>query len=191
MKRLKDMFYNKNDILVALLIVVVAAFVISNRIDAILAYPSSLEAQASIAASSKEPDPPVQYVGREDSEEDAGNSDGDTNEEGNDQEGTVTSGEAIGTDTPPQNPGTTNPPGGGQSGNPGNSAEPVNHSIYIAPGSNASQIADILIGVKLFETRQAFFDAVSAASADTKLQAGTFIIPSDATPAQVVKILTQ
>lgn len=185
MKKLKDIFYNKNDILVALLIVAIAALVISNRIDSILSYPSSLEAQAAISASNQPPSPPVQYVGKEDSE------DGDTNAEGNGQEGTGTSGEAIGTDVPPQNPGTTNPPAGEQPSNPPDSTQPVNHSVYIAPGSTAAQIADVLISVKLFETRQAFFDAVSAASADTKLKAGTFTIPSTATPDQVVTILTK
>ncbi len=39
MKKLKDFFYDKNDILVVLLIVAVAAFVIYTSINSIMAYP--------------------------------------------------------------------------------------------------------------------------------------------------------
>lgn len=44
MKKLKDILYNKNDILIALVIISVAAFVIMGRVDSILAYPGSLTA---------------------------------------------------------------------------------------------------------------------------------------------------
>lgn len=39
MKKLKDFFYNKNDIIIVLLIVAAAAFIIYTRIDAIMGYP--------------------------------------------------------------------------------------------------------------------------------------------------------
>ena len=42
MEKIKDFFYNKNDILVALLILVIAAAVIVFRIDAIMEYPKTL-----------------------------------------------------------------------------------------------------------------------------------------------------
>ena len=46
MNKLKDFFYNKNDILIALIILAVAAFVILWRVDAILSYPETLVANA-------------------------------------------------------------------------------------------------------------------------------------------------
>ncbi len=42
MKKLKDIFYDLNDILVALVIVAVAAFAIVTNIDSILNYPAPL-----------------------------------------------------------------------------------------------------------------------------------------------------
>jgi len=42
MKKVKDVFYDLNDILVALIIVALAALIIVNNINSILDYPSSL-----------------------------------------------------------------------------------------------------------------------------------------------------
>lgn len=42
MNRIKDFFYDKNDIFVALIILAIAAFVIYIRIDTIMAYPETL-----------------------------------------------------------------------------------------------------------------------------------------------------
>ena len=42
MEKIKDFFYNKNDILVALLILVIAAGIIFFRINAIMEYPKTL-----------------------------------------------------------------------------------------------------------------------------------------------------
>jgi len=41
MKTLKDIIYDKSDIAVALLILLIAAAVIFNRVDAIMDYPST------------------------------------------------------------------------------------------------------------------------------------------------------
>lgn len=46
MNKLKDFFYNKNDILIALIILAIAAIVILWRVDAILSYPETLVANA-------------------------------------------------------------------------------------------------------------------------------------------------
>jgi cell division protein YceG involved in septum cleavage len=66
----------------------------------------------------------------------------------------------------------------------------VNYSVYINYGQTGDQIADVLISVGLIKDRQEFYSAVAAAGAEGKLQAGNFIIPSDATPAEVVSIIT-
>lgn len=42
MNRIKDFFYNKNDVLVALIILAAAAFIIYMRIDDIMSYPDTL-----------------------------------------------------------------------------------------------------------------------------------------------------
>ncbi len=46
MNRIKDFFYNKNDIIIVLIILVAATFIIYTRIDAIMAYPEQLAEQA-------------------------------------------------------------------------------------------------------------------------------------------------
>ncbi|MFA7661880.1 MAG: hypothetical protein WCX59_03605 [Anaerovoracaceae bacterium] len=46
MKTLKDLIYNKNDLVIVLVVLVLAALLIWNRIDAIIAYPSTMIAEA-------------------------------------------------------------------------------------------------------------------------------------------------
>lgn len=42
MNRIKDFFYNKNDIIIAIIILVAAAFLIFNRVEALMDYPAKL-----------------------------------------------------------------------------------------------------------------------------------------------------
>lgn len=46
MKKIKDFFYDKNDILVAVIILAIAALVVTWRVDVIMEYPSMIIAQA-------------------------------------------------------------------------------------------------------------------------------------------------
>lgn len=50
MRKLKDFFYDKNDIIIVLLIVAAAAFIIYNRIDAIMDYPETYAKEAAETA---------------------------------------------------------------------------------------------------------------------------------------------
>ncbi|MDD4564416.1 MAG: hypothetical protein PHE79_02940 [Eubacteriales bacterium] len=169
MKKIKDIFYDLNDILVALIIVVAAAFVIVQNIDTIMAYPSIVYDEIQ----NSEYDLPTDYAENPPLEgADNGTTGAGMNIPNSDQQG---SGD-----------------GGGASGHEGTgTTEPVNHSVYIASGSTGEKIADTLIKAGLFESRQEFLDAVTAAGAEGKLQAGNFTIPSDATPAEVVSIITK
>ncbi len=169
MKKLKDIFYDLNDIFVALIIVAVAALVIAANIDSILKYPSVIAEEIQLP----EEETPTHYA---------------ENPPIVDQSG----------DTPAIDQGTTtgsavgegNTTGGGVSGDPG-TGEVVNYSVYINYGQTGDEIAEILIGVGLFKDKQEFYNAVAAAGAEGKLQAGNFIIPSDSTPAEVISILTR
>ena len=49
MNRLKDFFYNKNDIIIVLVILVLAGLLIWNRIGAIVDYPAELAEQSAEA----------------------------------------------------------------------------------------------------------------------------------------------
>lgn len=46
MNKIKDFFYNKNDIIIVLIILLAAALIIYTRIDAIMAYPEQLAQEA-------------------------------------------------------------------------------------------------------------------------------------------------
>lgn len=141
MNRLKDILYDKNDLLVALVILAIAGFVIYNRIDVIMDYPGTLVAQAGTES------PPV--AEQIDESDDA---DQQTDE----------------TDEPEIN----------------------QISIYIEYGATGNHIAQLLIDYDLIQTKEQFYDAVAAAGADTRLQAGNFKIPSNATPAEIIEIIT-
>jgi len=167
MKKLKDAFYDLNDIMVALVIVALAALVIVTNIDSILAYPSSIAEEINVP----EKETPTNYA------ENPPVTDPDNSDSDDDQQGTT----GAGIDDPDAD-------GGGTSGNPG-TGEVVNYSVYINSGSTGDQIADILIEVGLFKDKQQFRDAVAAAGAEGKLRAGNFIIPSDSTPAEVISII--
>ncbi len=174
MNRIKDFIYDKNDLLIALLIVVAAAFVIISRVDVIMAYPTSLAAEAEaengkiIAVSPDTSAKPPK----------ADNSDGqggeetpqapDEGEEGNGEAEDPSTGDAP----------TVDPPAG-------------QISIYIKSGATGSEIAQLLIDSGLIDSKQIFYDAVTAAGADTRLQAGNFKIPPGATPAEIVRIITK
>lgn len=169
MKKIKDIFYDMNDILVALVIIAAAALIIATNIDSILNYPSSIAAEIEVP----EEKPPTNYAENppiaEPGGDDAVSDQGTTSAGINDQ----------------------NTTGGGVSGNAGSgSGKAENYSVYVNPGSTEDQIADILVGVGLFKDRQSFNAAVAAAGAAGKLRAGNFVIPSDSTPAEVISILT-
>lgn len=48
MNKLKDFFYNKNDIIIVLIILIIAGLIIYTRIDAIMAYPEKLAEKAAL-----------------------------------------------------------------------------------------------------------------------------------------------
>lgn len=160
MNRLKDIIYDKNDILIALIIVLMAGLLIHNRIDVIMDYPSVLAAETSVGVTEEEPapvdseNPPVTETPTE-----------------------------IESPTPTE---PENPVAGETVGEPTISQV----SIYIEYGATGSQIAQILIDSGLIESSEQFYSAVEAAGADTKLQAGSFKIPSNATPAEIISIIT-
>lgn len=182
MKKIKDIFYDFNDILVAIIIIIIAAFVIVNNIETILAYPSIAYEEIQ----SSENKLPTKYA--ENPPLEGSDSDNDSN----DQATTGAGMDVPGSDKDMPSDQQSSGDGEGTSGNEGTgNAEPINYSIYIEYGSTGEKIADILISVGLIESRQEFLNAVAAAGAEGKLQAGNFVIPSNATPAEIVSIITR
>ncbi len=163
MNKLKDFIYDKSDILVALLILALAGTVIFYRIDTILAYPETFSAEATSIAPVQEP---VQY---EYPTMSAVGGDGAS--------GTaVTSGTSVAT-------------GAATTGSAAETPELI--SIYINYGESLRVISEKFVAAGLFESTDAFFSAVDAANAGTTIKAGNFIIPADATPEEVIEIITK
>lgn len=70
--------------------------------------------------------------------------------------------------------------------------EPVEmYAVYINYGESLQVIADKFVAVGLFATSEDFFAAVEAASAGTQIKTGNFIIPSNATPEEVIELITK
>lgn len=177
MNKIKDFIYDKNDLLIALLIVAVAAYVILAKIDVIMAYPQTLIGQGETGGGNTTTTPPVTSV----NPPKAGEGDGSKTQ--GDPGGPEQTGQAE----EPAGPGNEIPPAGSQT-----TGEPAisQVSIYIEYGATGSEIAQLLIDSGLIDSKQVFYDAVTATGADTRLQAGNFKIPSNATPAEIIKIIT-
>lgn len=204
-KKLKDIFYDFNDILVALIIIAAAALVIANNIDSIMAYPASVSGELELSE-----DGPTIYAenpSTTDSDNEAADGTGDsvTDSDGQTGDGQNPDGQNSDGQTADGNTGQ-NSIGGGVSGNPGSEganssgssggsgsepAQPVNIRVSIPAGSSGDRIADILIGAGLIRDKQQFNQAVVTAGAEGKLRAGDFVIPSNATPAEIISILTR
>lgn len=163
MNKLKDILYNKNDLLVVFVILAIAALIISNRVDAIMAYPQTVLAQEK-----EKTDDPILSS-------DLTGSD-DENKEADSDKKNAADASSSKSDT------TTDPTSADSSA--------VNYSVYIESGSTGSKIAQTLVDCGLIKDKDAFFEAVSTAKAESKLKAGNFIVPKGSTPAQIVKILT-
>jgi cell division protein YceG involved in septum cleavage len=79
---------------------------------------------------------------------------------------------------------------GGEAVGADSNGEVTSHSLYIAYGESMDSVAGDLVQLGLFENRQAFTAALERNNAGSKVQAGTFVIPSNATEDEVVKIIT-
>ena len=192
MKKLKDIFYDMNDILVALIIVAVAGLIISSNIDSILAYPSRVAEEIQVpekeTPTNYADNPPITEPGSDTPNQT--DTDGEAGGQPDDGQNQPADGSGTQGQTGTNGQGQTGGQGGGSQGNTGTD-EVVNYSVYIAPGSTGEQIADIMISAGLFSSRQEFLSVVNAVGAESKLKAGTFIIPSNSTPAQIISIITK
>ncbi len=173
MQKIKDIIYDKNDLFIALIIIIIASAIMFNRIDAIMTYPSASMVKTTVNKGSENPPKPAATTKGEDE-----NITDEPFTETSTTPGNTSSG-ALSTDPPVQN--TTS------SGVQG----VVNYSIYIEPGSSAAAIADLVLSVKLVQSRDEFLQAVNNSGLSGKLKSGTFIIPSDASLEKVIQILTR
>ncbi|MDR3295291.1 MAG: endolytic transglycosylase MltG [Clostridiales Family XIII bacterium] len=175
MQKIKDIFYDTNDVIVALIIIALAALLIWNRIGVILSYPASGTGGSAVYGGGADTD------GAAADEADAGRGGG--------VDLAVGDGAASGTDADVSESGADGAEADGTN-DAGASGEPVQFSFYIAYGETAAQIAQKLLDAGLISSNNEFYDALLVANAATRLQAGTFIIEAGTSPAEIVAILT-
>ena len=170
MNKLKDIIYDKNDLLIALIILLCAAFIIYQRIDVIMGYPSTLEATAQTNTTESA----VQYSGNNESSKDTSEDSSKTDSQNTDKDSADTSD----TNTPASSSDTGKTNG-----------EAV--TVSIKYGDTGSDIAALLVDSGLLDSKQEFYDAVSKAGADTRLKAGNFNVPMGSTPDEIIAIITK
>jgi hypothetical protein len=183
---MRDFFYNKGDIFIAVLIILVAVFVIYLRVSVIMDYSPTGEKGGSIL-------PSVDEIIEEVGDAIGGNQQGN---EGTDPVDTTpppednTAAQNGGAATPPQEntppPQTETPP---QEETPP-AQQPAEVSITVVAGDAASVIADKLLAAGAITDKQAFLNDVSAQGADSRLKMGTFSIPAGASHSDIIAILT-
>jgi hypothetical protein len=178
---MRDFFYNKGDVLLAVLIILAAAFVIYLRVGVIMDYspfgnlgeglltPPSANGESAAVDSDAEANEGADVTVTE-PEEPA------QNETTNPPTTAGTTGEEP---VPEEEPGQSEPPP--QSG------QPV--QIVVNSGDAASTIADKLLAAGAITDKQAFLSDVIAQGADSKLKTGTFTIPAGARHSDIIAIL--
>lgn len=180
MEKLKDILYDKNDLLVALIILLVAGIIITTRINVIMNYPQTLTAEkhGNILESDLMNKDDEQTSSNENDENSGGIIQGapNTNPADSDKAGEGDSGKKDDSDKPNSSAGSN---------------APAPYSVYIPYGSTPTSIAQTLVDCGLIENKSDFISAVTAAGADSKLKAGTFTIPADSTPEQIVQIIAK
>jgi hypothetical protein len=158
---MRNFLYNKSDILIAVIIIVVAAVIIWTRVDAIMG-PDKESGETPNVAAEETPAPDTTPTEGAVGEQPV---DSQTPEsEGTPEEGTPDDEEAI-TDE-----------------------EPIEFVVEV--GSAASTVADDLESMDLVESADVFLTELTAQNAETKLKAGVFEITPGTSVSDIVKKLT-
>jgi len=156
---LRDFFYNKSDLLVALAIILVAAIVILSRVNAIMNYPDTRETEAKTAQSAQSDD--VSAVDETEVTDEL-----------------VATDESIAQDN-----------AAGADEQTAQQEPPATVEFIISAGESAGKIAENLHAQGLIEDESGFLAELVAQGADTKLKIGTFTIPSGASVSEIIQIL--
>ncbi|MBR0140580.1 MAG: endolytic transglycosylase MltG [Firmicutes bacterium] len=188
MNKIKDLIYNMNDIIVALLILAVAGSVIYWRVNEIMDYPAYAAAQKSEVAKLQPDFTDVDLTpGEVDQNLNAAPEDFDASKEGETtqpQEGETTQPQEG--ETKPQE-GETKPAETTKEG----FVTKADVKFTIPAGSSCDKIGSLLFQQGLIESKEAFVKEVIAQKADTKLQTGTFNIPAGSDMNDIIKIITR
>ena len=178
MNKIRDFFYDKSDVFVALLVVGAAVFIIFSRFEAIMDYPAQMAANQpprdTGAANITQQDPPAPPYNGYDPYENgylSGYENGYANgyANGYGYENGYENGEAE-----PNDPGEVTGA----------------FSLYIASGQSMAIIARNIVSLGFFENEQEFLNVLEAHDAARRVRAGNFIIPRNSSQEDVIRIIT-
>jgi hypothetical protein len=177
MNKIRDFFYDKSDVFVALLVVGAAVFIIFSRFEAIMDYPEQMvanqPARNNNVANNEQQDPPAPSNGYNPYEN--GYANGYTNGYAN----------GYGSEN-----GYANGYENGET-EPNDSDEATGaFALYIASGQSMAIIARDIVSLGFFESEQEFLNMLEAHDAARRVRAGNFILPRNATREDVIRIIT-
>ncbi len=177
--KIKDFFYNVNDLIVAILIIALASYIISWKIEDILSYPDQVAAQETdIASHVSEYEDDLAEPDSEDSE---GSDSPDEVENPSQQE----SGETI-DETPSSSDEEEEDENADDT-----SAQSINKiTIDIPSGTSGVAIAKMIQEKGLINSTSEFLNRLEERELDVKLRAGKFKIPENASIDEIINILT-
>jgi len=163
MNYLRNFFYNTSDIIIAVVIVLISAIVIWTRIDAVMSYSQTAQANAQITT-------------------------GQAKDQAN-----ATTAEAISQGAATTTTGNTGKTSGAATTSPGGASSSTGSEVTfkISSGQTTAVIAQNLVSAELIADKTAFLSQVKASGADTKFKTGTFKIPKGSSFADIIKILTR
>ncbi len=189
MNKIKDLIYNMNDILVALMILAAAAFIIYWRVGAIMDYPAYAASQKSVERKAESDFTDIDLTPGavdENLNKDPEHFDANTGE--NTEPPREGEAQQPAENTEPPKEGESQPPVP-QSG--GEFLTKAEVKFTIPAGSSCDKIGSLLFQQGLVESKEAFVKEVIAQKADTKLQTGTFTIPAGSNMNDIIKIITR
>lgn len=198
--KIKDFIYNISDLIVALLIVAVAAYIISWKVEDIMGYPEQVIAQTKTedpmdnawTNPDTETSSDLESPDVDNSDADDTDNDPDTNEESNSGSDIDNSGSDIdNSDSDIDNSNEADEtdiesdPVDDQPSQPANKIQ-----IDIPSGSPGVKIASLLQEEGLIDSTSEFINRLEERKLDSKLRAGNFKIPENASLDEVINILT-
>ena len=220
MKRIRDFFYNCNDIIAVLIILLAAATVIYWRVNIILDYPSTLAAESASSLSDSEKEVVMEVAEEDETEAEAGteageSKDAEESKDGGTEDATSKDAKAEDKDSKDQeakegeDASSNDEDAKGEDSNDEDSKDEESkdsdakdgglwkdgqlaEDIYIAiePGSSYEAV-DSLIAAGLFDSYEEYETLCSQEGiAPEAIQAMEFTLPAGSTPEEVLRIIT-
>ncbi|MCL1983439.1 MAG: hypothetical protein FWG53_10205 [Clostridiales bacterium] len=186
MNRLKDLLYDSNDILVALLVLCCAAMIITTRVNALMTYPEKTILEQKSRSTNSQANEPGDNVVIVSGDEDVASADWPDDIDA----ATLSDGAGTGADA---DAGTGTDADADADTGAATQPDNVQHSafsLYIAYGESMNQVGKDLVALGFFDDTQDFFNCLDSHNAALRVQTGNFVIPAGSTKDDIIRIIT-